>query len=217
MITEKIAVMTDNYVVTIGREPGSGGHEIGKKLAEKLGFSFYDKELINIASQKSGLGKEFFEKADECYGPSLYGGLFGMRNSLVDEVYAGYYLSNENFFKIQSDVIRDLAEKSPAVFVGRCADYVLKNHPRCFNIFITAELTDRIKRLASIHNVDEEKAKKIVDKMDKKRSEYYNFYSNKQWGIAKSYHLCVNSSVTGIQNTVDLITDYINILSNKQQ
>lgn len=201
--------MTDNYVLTIGRELGSGGHEIGRKLSERLGVSFYDKELINIASQNSGLGKEFFEKADECYGHSLFGGLFGMRNSLVDEVYAGYYLSNENFFKIQSDVIRDLAEEGSAVFVGRCADYVLKNHQRCFNIFITAETADRVKRIASIHEVDEDKAKKMVEKMDKKRAEYYNFYSDRPWGVAKSYHLCVNSSILGIENTVDIVAECV--------
>lgn len=198
-----------NYIVTIGREPGSGGHEIGTKLAQRLGISFYDKEIINIASRDSGLGKEFFEKADENYGHSLFGGLFGMRNSLVDEVYAGYYLSNENFFKIQSDVIRDLAQKKSAVFVGRCADYVLKDHPRCFNIYITAELPDRIKRMAAIHKVDEDKALKIVEKMDKRRAEYYNFFSNRRWGAAKSYHLCVNSSALGIDNTVDVVADCI--------
>lgn len=201
--------MTDNYVVTIGREPGSGGYEIGKKLAERLGISFYDKELINIAAQESGLGKEFFEKADESRGHSLFGGLFGMRSSLVDEVYSGYYLSNENFFKIQSDIIRNLAEKESAVFVGRCADYVLQKHKRCFNIFITAERSDRVKRMASIHEVDEVKAKQIVRKMDKKRAEYYNFYNDRPWGVAKSYHLCINSSVLGIENTVDIVAECV--------
>jgi cytidylate kinase len=197
--------MEEKFFITIGRQLGSGGREIGKKLAAKLGISFYDKELINIASRESGLGKEFFEQFDEKTRHSIFGGLLGMRSSLIDEIYSNYFLSNETFFKIQSDVIRELAEQKSCLFVGRCADYVLKDYPRCVNVFISADFKDRIKRIASIQQISENKAKDLIEKTDKKRAGYYNYFSNKIWGVAESYHLCVNSSVLGIDETVTFI------------
>ncbi|MFZ0281640.1 MAG: cytidylate kinase-like family protein, partial [Bacteroidales bacterium] len=128
--------MKENFVITIGRQLGSGGREIGQKVSARLGISFYDKELIRLAAKESGLKEEFFEKIDEKKRFSLFGGLLGLRGSATDDVYLNYYLTNETLFKIQSDVIRSLAQKKPCLFVGRCADYVLKDHPRCLNIFI---------------------------------------------------------------------------------
>lgn len=197
--------MTGNYVITIGRQLGSGGREIGQKLAAILGISFYDKELIRIASQKSGLKEEFFEKADEKKRLILFNGLFGMRSPQTEEIYSGYYLSNETFFKIQSDVIRSLAEKESCLFVGRCADYILKDHPRLLSIFLIADINDRIKRVMEIHQLSEKKARNLIEKTDKQRSIYYNFFSDKVWGVAESYHLCINTSVLGIDETVSFI------------
>jgi cytidylate kinase len=197
--------MNEKYFINIGRQLGSGGLQIGEKLAAQLGISFYDKELMQIASQKSGLEKEFFEQADEKASHSIIGGLFGLRSSLVDEIYSNYYLSNETLFQIQSDVIRGLAEQKSCIFIGRCADYVLKDYPRCLNVFISAELNDRIKRIAENRQMPEKKARDFIEKMEKKRAAYYNYYSNKVWGAAKSYHLCVNSSVLGIDETVAFI------------
>jgi cytidylate kinase len=196
--------MDGKFIITIGRQLGSGGRQIGEKLAAQLGISFYDKELIQIASQESGLGKEFFERADEKKSHSLFAGLSG-----IDENYSNNYLSNETLFQIQSDVIRELAEQKSAVFIGRCADYVLKDHPRCLNMFISADINDRIKRIADIQQVPEKKAEAIIEKMDKKRAAYYNYYSNKVWGVADSYHLCINSSVLGIDETVTFILQFV--------
>ncbi|OFY63123.1 MAG: cytidylate kinase [Bacteroidetes bacterium RBG_13_43_22] len=197
--------MNEYYVINIGRQLGSGGREIGQKIASVLGISFYDKELIRIASKKSGVREEFFEKVDEKKRFSLFGGLIGLRSSVTDEVYSDYYLSNESLFKIQSDVIRSLADQGSCIFVGRCADYVLKDNPRCLNIFISADINDRIKRVADLQNITPEKAEELIGKTDKKRSGYYNYFSGKKWGDTGSYHLCINSSVLGIDETAAFI------------
>jgi cytidylate kinase len=200
--------MKKDYVITVGRQLGSGGRIIGENLAGQLGIAFYDKELIKIASQESGLGKEYFEQADEKKSYSIFGGLFGLRGTLADEPFSHYYLNNETLFKIQSDVIRDLAEKGPCLFVGRCADYVLKENPRCVNVFISADMNDRIKRVAEVQNISAEKARDFIEKADKQRAGYYNYFSDKVWGAAASYHLCVNSSVLGIDETVNLLRHF---------
>lgn len=201
--------MDEKFFINIGRQLGSGGRIIGKKLASELNISFYDKELIRIASQESGLGKEIFEQADEKESHSLLGGLFGLRTSLIDEINVNNYLCNETLFKIQSDVIRELAEQKSCLFVGRCADYVLHENPRCVNVFISANIEDRVKRIAEIQQLSESKAKDFIEKMDKKRAGYYNYYSNKVWGAAESYHICINSSALGIEGTVTLIQQFV--------
>jgi cytidylate kinase len=201
--------MDANYIINIGRQLGSGGRQIGEILASILDISFYDKELIQIASQESGLGKEFFEKFDEKNSHSIFGGLFGFRGTFTEEQYSNSYLNNETLFKIQSDVIRKLAEEQSCIFVGRCADYVLKDNPLCLNIFISADMDDRIKRVAEKENMPVNKAKDLIEKTDKKRAAYYNYYSNKIWGAADSYHLCINSSYLGIDETVNYIIQLI--------
>jgi len=201
--------MNETFIINIGRQLGSGGRQIGEMLSAEFGIGFYDKELIKLASKESGLGKEFFEKADEKSSYSFLSGLLGLRTNVNNEAYTNNYLTNETFFKIQSDVIRELAQKESCVFVGRCADYILRNHPRCINVFITADTEDRIKRVAQTYQLSLDKAQELIAKTDKKRSEYYNFYSNKVWGEAKSYHLCINSSVLGIDETVDFICQFI--------
>jgi len=201
--------MEEKYIITIGRQLGSGGRQIGEKLAARLGISFYDKELIQIASQESGMGKEFFEQVDEKTSHSLFAGVMGIYGSMAGENYSNNYLSNETLFKIQSDVIRELAEQGSAIFVGRCADYVLKDYLRCINVFICANMKDRIKRITEIQKVPEKKAIDIIEKTDKKRAGYYNYYSDKVWGTANSYHLCINSSVHGIDETVNFILQFV--------
>lgn len=113
-------------------------------------------------------------------------------------------------FKIQSDVIRELAEKQSCLFVGRCADYILRDHPRCVNIFVSASKEARIERLMHIHHISTEAAEELMEKADKKRSAYYNYYSYKTWGAAETYHLCIDSSVLGIDGTVQFIKQFVN-------
>lgn len=201
----------EKIVVNIGRQLGSGGREIGEKLASRLGISFYDKELINLASQESGLCKEFFEKADEQASQGIIGGLFGMRFPFVSDgaLPTMNCLSNDALFKVQSDVIRKLADEKSCLFVGRCADYILRDHPRCVNVFVSASPEDRIARLCRQHAISEEKAGEMIEKADKRRSSYYNYYSNKTWGAAETYHLCIESTVLGIDQTTDFIESFI--------
>ena len=200
--------MDNNFYINIGRQLGSGGHQIGEMLARNLKVPFYDKELIDIASQKSGLSKELFEQADEKTTHSLLGGLFGFRSSF-EEIYISNYLCNETLFGIQSDTILELAKQGTCIFVGRCADYVLRDNKNCINVFINAKMEDRIRRVAGIQKVSENKARDLIEKIDKKRAEYYNYYCRKTWGAAESYHLCINSSVLGIEGTVSFLNNFV--------
>jgi cytidylate kinase len=197
--------MTDRYVITIGRQLGSGGREIGQKLSERLGIAFYDKELIRLASRQSGLKEEFFERVDEQKHFSLFPGVLGLRTSLTDDFFSNYYLSNESLFRIQSEVMKKLAAQGSCIFVGRCADYVMKEEKECLNLFISSDLNDRIRRIAASHNITEGKAKDLVERTDKGRSGYYHYFSGKTWGAAESYNLCINSSLLGIDETVRMI------------
>jgi cytidylate kinase len=192
-------------IITIGREPGSGGRLIAARLSEKLGYKVYDKNLLNIASRESGLNREFFEKFDEKASFSIFGSWFGMQDNVTDDMYSGYYLSNETFFRIQSDVIRKIAEQESAIFLGRCADYVLNDHPGLMSVFVTAYLPDRIKRMSEYMDINENKAREWVARSDKKRRSYYNYFSNKEWGHASSYNLCINTSEFGIEKSAELI------------
>lgn len=203
--------MDNKYVVNIGRQLGSGGREIGEKLAARLGIAFYDKELIGLASEESGLCREFFEKADEKASQGIMGGLFGMRFPFISEgaIPANNCLSNDALFKVQSDVIRRLAEEKSCLFVGRCADYILRENPRCVNVFVSASPEARIERLCQTHGISAEEAENMMNKADKRRSEYYNYYSFKTWGAAATYHLCMDSSVLGIERTVDFIEEFV--------
>lgn len=198
-------------MINIGRQLGSGGKEIGEKLAARLGIDFYDKELINLASEESGLCREFFERADEKASKGIIGGLFGMRFPFISEgaIPSNNCLSNDALFKVQSDVIRRLAAEKSCVFVGRCADYILREHPRCVNVFISASKEVRMARICQLYRVDEEKAEEMMEKADKRRSEYYNYYSYKTWGAAATYHLCMDSSVLGVDETVRFIEEFV--------
>lgn len=201
--------MENKFVITIGRQLGSGGKRVGELLAARFGVTCYDKELILMASQKSGLGEEFFEKADEKSRYSFFGNLFGFRSGISDDNTPANYLSNETLFQIQSEVIRSLAEQDSCIFVGRCADYILRDHPRCISFFISADFKDRIARLKEGTELNESDVARQIEAEDKKRSGYYNYYTDKTWGMATSYDFCINSSRLGLERTVDLIEDYI--------
>ena len=198
--------MADNIIITLGRQTGSGGHAIGEKLAELIGAKCYDKELLARAAQDSGIAEEIFRKHDEKPTSSfLY--------SLVMDNYAlGYGLAgqgdmpiNHKIFLAQFDSIKKIANQESCVIIGRCADYALSDLPNVVSVFITAEDEDKIKRLMERHNLTEEKARDLMQKSDKKRAGYYNYYSNKRWGEAKSYDMTINSSALGIDGTAEVI------------
>ncbi len=205
-----MGTMNDKLIITIGRQFGSGGREIGKYLADLLGIAYYDKELITEPSKSSGLSTEYFEKADE-RAPSSLLSAFSM-NWLTGAggIWGEGGLSNEYIFKFQSDVIRHLAEEQSCVIVGRCADYILRNHPRCYNIFIHAPLEDCVRRILSrTTELSEKEAIELAEKKNKLRASYYNFYTDKGWGVASSYDLSVDSSILGCKATAQFICDFI--------
>ena len=209
--------MEKKIIITIGRQYGSGGRYVGKKLAEQLGIAFYDKELINLASKESGICGEFFEKADERNSGSLLKALamgFSMNNAIFQ---SNDYLSNESLFQIQSDVIRKVAAEQSCILVGRCADYALESYPNVVSIFIRADMEDRIRRVATRLDLTDAKAKDLINKSDKKRASYYNYYTNKKWGDAESYDICINSSKFGVDGCVKAIKDFLELEASLEE
>jgi cytidylate kinase len=199
-----------NAIYTIGREFGSGGKVIGEKLAETLGIKLYDKELLQQAAKDSGFCQEIFENHDEKPTNSfLY--------SLVMDTYsAGNYSSapfldmplNHKIFLAQFDSIKKIAQQESCVIVGRCADYALADEPDCMNIFVHANLDDRIKWISKRMNITESKAKDQIQKNDKPRASYYNYYTSKKWGDSRSYDLTLNTSKLTTDQCVELIIKY---------
>ncbi|HIW65312.1 MAG TPA: cytidylate kinase-like family protein [Candidatus Alistipes intestinipullorum] len=201
----------EKFVINIGRQLGSGGKPVGEIIARRLGIKLYDKELINLAARESGLCPDIFEKADEKGRKGVFATLVGYLRA----PFAGYeggnannILANESLFRIQSDVIREIASRESAIFVGRCADYILRDNPRCVNVFITADEADRCARLCAREGWTPEEARSMMERTDSKRASYYNYYSSRTWGQAATYDLCVNSSVLGDEGTADLILEF---------
>ena len=191
-----------NFVITIGREFGSGGHSIGKMLAEMLKVDFYDSEIIDEASKRSGVCTSYLEKADEKAPNFLEYALFSGSNQ-------ENILSSGNFYVLQSNVILNLAGKGSCVIVGRSADYILRNHPCCINLFISSPLDFRIRNVMQRMNLSEDAAKVMIERKDRSRMKFYNFYTEKEWGNATSYDLCIDSSILGLQNTAFFLSHFV--------
>ena len=201
-----------NTIITIGRQFGSGGKEIAEKLGESLQIPVYDKEMLTVAAKDSGICQELFESHDEKPTNSfLY--------SLVMDTYSmGYspnaYMDmpiNHKVFLAQFDAIKKLANEGPCILVGRCADYALDSYDNCLSVFIHANLDARIRRIARMYDLTDAKAKDMIVKTDKKRATYYNYYTNKKWGAAESYELCLDSSKLGITGTTEAILSFLNL------
>lgn len=201
-----------NTIITIGRQFGSGGREIGHIVADKLGIKLYDKEMLDRAAKESGICQELFETHDEKPTNSLL-------YSLVMDTYslgysAGSYTDmpiNHKIFLAQYDAIKKIADEGPCILVGRCADYALEGYPNVLRIFIHADLDARIRRIARIYDLTDAKAKELIQKTNKKRSSYYNYYTNKRWGDAESYDACLNSSLLGLDGTAEAILKLVEL------
>ncbi len=203
--------MEQKIIINLGRQLGSGGRMIGEMVAKRLEIDFYDKKLIKLASKQSGISDEMFARVDEHGRRTTLATLVSyLKNPFAgSEAAANSVLSAETLFAIQSNVIRDLAARGSALFVGRCADYILRDEPLCVNVFITADMEDRVARVMENSSVDEVEAARIIEHCDESRAEYYNFYSTGKWGDSATYHLCINSSQLGIDATVDFIVDFV--------
>lgn len=201
-----------NTIITIGRQFGSGGREIGYMVADKLGIKLYDKEMLQRAAQDSGICEELFESHDEKPSNSfLY--------SLVMDTYSMGYSGNtyndmpinHKIFLAQFDAIKKIANEGPCILVGRCADYALEGYPNLLSVFIHADLDARIKRIAKKYDLTDAKAKDLIIKTNKKRASYYNYYTDKRWGDADSYDVCLDSSVLGLEGTAEAIIKLIEV------
>lgn len=205
-----------NTIITIGRQFGSGGHQVGVELAKEYGIPCYDKELLEKAAKESGLSKELFESQDEKPTGSF---LF----SLVMDTYSstrfpsGLYADmplNQKIFLAQFEAIKKIADQGPCVIIGRCADYALEYNPNCLSIFLHAPLETRIKRISELFDISVAKAKDRIIKTDKSRASYYNYYTSKKWGDLDSYNMAIDTGLYGINGTIDIIKKAVEVKEN---
>lgn len=197
--------MNDNkLIINVGRQFGSGGKLVALALGRKLGIPVYDQELIAKAAEQSGFSRDLFAKSDEKRN------LLALSSFIVDVGRFGSadnYVSDNQLFVIQSNVIRSIADNGPAIFIGRCSDYILRDR-KCLDVFVTASDSVRIKRVAGRMNITPEQAEAMMRKKDRTRETYYNYYTFGNWGVASNYDLCVDSSILGIDGTADMIIDF---------
>ena len=205
-------------IITVGRQYGSGGREVAKKLAEIMNVSFYDKELLTEASKDSGICQEVMETYDEKQGKRGFFSMMGNIQGRMDP--AGMYLEmplNHRIFLAQFDTIRRIADQGPCVIVGRCADYVLRDHENVLNVFIKASMEERVKRISRLYELDPMKAEESIRKADKQRATYYNYYATGTWGDVSNYHLTMDTGVLGIDGAVELIRRGVELQQDKAE
>lgn len=212
--------MSKKYVIVIGRQFGSGGHEIGVKLAEKLGIPLYDKEILAHIAQEQGITAERLHKMDEnlrgnhMLNVGIQAQKFRAFNpGMLFETDTSSVLGRDQVFEWQSEKIKELADAGPCVIIGRCADVILKDHPGMVSVFVTAPLVVREARIARLypnHPRDNyETHIQFIEKMDKARANYHSFHTGRDWADMGNYHLCVDSSKLGIDGTVEMLADYV--------
>ena len=199
-----------NYVIAIGRQFGCGGREVGQRVAQLLDIDYYDKQLLLEASKASGIMPELFEAADE-RTPKFFPSLWPLNLAMAGSTFTGDIpMSDDSIYKAQCQVMKDLVDRKPCVIVGRTADYVLRDYCPVISVFLHAPIEDRVKRIIERGDCDtHDAAEKRADKIGKLRAEYYNFYTDKLWGHADSYDLCLDSSLLGIEGTAQFIVDFV--------
>ncbi len=197
-----------HIIINVGRQLGSGGHDIGRMLALDFQAKYYDRELMNLAAKESGFSEKFFEENDEKKG--FFKGLYNVQTSHLSggSLYKTNF-SQESLFQFQSEAIIKAAREGSCVFVGRCADYVLRDFGNTVNIFISAPMSFRIEQIMNKQHLDPEAARKFIEQKESKRAAYYNYYTGKKWGAAESYDLCIDTSILGIVETEKLIAEFI--------
>lgn len=199
------------YVITIGRELGSGGKQVGELLGQQLGIPVYDRRLINLAAQEQGFDADIFQKADEIAPRGSMGRLFRAIASPFSTYRNAYDnpLSHESLFSVQTDIIQQKAATECCIIVGRCSDYILRNHPRHFSLFIRADMDDRVKCLRQRFGITDKEAQELIAKNDRLRADHHDFYAESTWADSRAYDLCVNVSRLGIERTATAILPFI--------
>lgn len=201
--------MSNNTIFTIGRQFGSGGRQVGKRLADELGIPFYDKELVALAAKESGLSEALFANADEKATSSLFYSLVMGNYPLASGALGMTEMPlNDQLFLIQSQTIKKLADKGSCVIVGRCADYILRDYPRLLSVFVHASIESRTKRAVDVYHVEKDKAEDTCLKNDKKRANFYNYYSDRKWGMCRTYDLSIDSGKLGVEGCVKQIINF---------
>jgi cytidylate kinase len=197
-----------HIIICVGRQLGSGGHDIARMLALDFNAKYYDQEILNLAAKESGFSEKFFQQNDERKG--FLKGLFNLGSPHVNSgsVYNSS-ISQESLFKFQSDAIKKAADQGSCVFVGRCADYVLRDRDNVVDVFITASMEFRVQQIMAKQHIDKLQACKFIEQREANRAAYYNYYTGKKWGSAESYDLCIDTSVLGLQATEKFIADFI--------
>lgn len=195
-----------NKIITVSREFGSGGRTIGKRVAEKLGIPCYDRELIAKVAQESGFAEEYIaERGEYALSHSKFG-------NALSSFYSSRQTSNQDYlWTVQSKTVRELAEKQPCVIVGRCADYILRDNPDLLKVFIHADLKKRAERIVKLYGESDESPEKRLKDKDKRRKAYYRYYTDMEWGIARNYHVALDSGLLGIDKCVEIIADLYGI------
>ena len=197
-----------HIIINVGRQVGAGGQEIGRMLAKDFEAQYYDRELLNLAAKESGFSEKFFKQNDEKKG--FLRGLFNVQAPhIIGGSLYGSNFSQEGLFQFQSDAIRKAASEGSCVFLGRCADYILRDFENVVNVFITASMDFRVDVVSKVKQVDAEHARKLIEHVESRRAQYYNYYTGKRWGAAESYDLCIDASILGLEETEKLIADYI--------
>lgn len=204
----------EKFVITIARQYGSGGRTIGEMLADRLGIHFYDKELMKLASEDSGINERLFNTADEKVKQSVFTKMFKTEKAYKGDIISpesGEFVSDDNLFNYQAKVVKDLAENENCVIVGRCADYVLKDYDHVLSVFIHGPKDFCMQEAAKKINLQGKELEKFIAKTDKERADYYKYYTGREWTDARNYDLCLDSSKLGFERCVDEIIAYMNV------
>jgi hypothetical protein len=201
-------MIDQSIIINIGRQLGSGGHDIGRMLALDFNAKYYDHELLDLAAKESGFSEKFFQQNDEKRG--FFKALFNVQTSHFSggSMYKTNF-SQESLFQFQSEAIRKAAKEGSCVFVGRCADYVLRDFPNTVNVFITASMEYRVEQIMNKQQLDADAARRFIEQRESARATYYNYYTGKKWGSAESYDLCIDSSVLGLMESEKIIAQFI--------
>lgn len=209
--------MKHKIAICLNRQYGSGGHELGERLAQKLGVTFYDKNILKYEAHYSGIAEEFLSQTDEQPTDDLlYHLSVGERQELLNLIGENDYLTNDRLFMIQQKIIRNLADQGSCVIIGRCASTILHGCKNCIRVFVQADWEARVKRICQVKRIDKDMAQYLIKRVDRKRAAYHNFYSDHPWGLAESYDISINTTVFGMDSALELLVKMTELADAKE-